>query len=815
MTVAPVLQDLRFAVRMLRRNPFLSLTVVVTLSLGIGFVSTTFNIANGFIHKDLPFDEADRIMAVDLTGPTLGPDPVGFTARDLVRWRERQSSLQGLAPYGSGNANLSTADGHAERLSGGYFGAGMFEALGVAPEVGRTFTLEDERPPAASSVVVISHHLWQSWFDGAADVVGRVVEVNRHPRTVVGVMPPGFSFPFPQDFWIPVWVDPLADPAVPDDTRWSVAGRVVDGVTPGAARANLDGVAARLAGEFPQDYAGVGVAVTTLKRRLVPLAYYPLFYTLVAASFGVLLIGCANITTLLLARGSARTLELAMRSALGASRRRVIRQLTIEVLILALAGGSIGLGLGLAGLAWFDSTLQAVLVASGDASEVPVWMAFTPDVRVYLFVAGATAFAAVFAGLIPAWRVSSVGVGELIKTEARGASSLRATRFTGALVVAEVAASCLLLVLAGLMFRSLTNLATVDLPFATDHVFTARLTLPGDEYPDEPARRQFFDRLLSGLTALPGVTAASLSDGAPGTGYNSHEFEVEGLDPDQTPHRSARFGRVTPAYFDVFRVRAVQGRLISERDREGSLPVAVVNQSFARTVLGSDVIGRRLRTEDDGPWHTIVGVVPDLAMETFGSGEDPSGFYLPFAQTSTGSYASIALGTRGDPMSIAADVRAAIASIDRYLPIYRVMPMEGVMLRVTWFYPVFGNMLMLFGGVALFLGAVGLYGVMSFAVTQRTKELGIRLAMGARTSTLIGQVMRKAIVRLGAGMSLGLLLAIPMARQLSLFLYEIDPADPLVFGGVVAALAGTGVAASFVPARRITKVDPLAALSAQ
>jgi len=810
-----LVQDLRYGFRMLFRYPVLSVTVIVTLGLGIGFTSTVFNIVKGFVPRELPYPDSGRILAVDLTKPTEGIDDLGFTAVDFVRWRERQTVFESLGAYGWGGGNLSVEEGRAERRSGGFLTAGVLEALKVQPILGRIFRAEEERP-GEGGVIILGHELWQSLFDGASDVLGKTVYVDRQPRTVVGIMPEGFMFPQTQSFWIPLTVDPVAsgDPGNPD--RWMVVGRLADGVSRGRAEAQLRSIAARLQSEFPADDAGVGVLVRSLKERIVPPQYLALFYTMLATTFGVLLIACANVANLLLARASVRTREVALRGALGAGRGRLVRQMLAEVLILSVVGGGIGLWLGLVGLDWFQATFDHVMAAAGGrADEIPGWMTFDRDLRAYLFVAGATVLSCAFAGMVPALRASATEAGEAIKAGSRGSRDLTQGRFTSSLVVAEVAMSCLLLILAGLMAKSVTQLGTVALPWRTEDVFTARFALPEEEYPEAADRSAFYERLLGKVKTIPGAVVASLSDGLPGMGHGSTGFELEGRTyaADEDLPR-ARLGRVTPTFFETFGVRAVRGRVFADADRAGTLPVALVNESFARTHLDGDPLGDRVRTgRDDALWRTVVGVVPDLSMEMFGSGGDPDGIYVPLSQAETDPYYTyFTVRANGPSKAVLTSIRDAVGSLDRYLPLEMVLPMDGIMLRLTWFYPVFGKLFMLFGIVALFLGAIGLYGVMSFAVTQRTQEMGVRMALGAEGRGLVGLVMRKGLIQLALGLGIGLGVALLAAGRMAFLMYEVGPRDPWVFAGVTATLAAAALVATIVPARRVTKVDVVVAL---
>jgi len=832
MWLESLLQDLRFGVRMLRKHPLLSLIVIVTFSLGIGLTSTAFNITNGFIHKELPFEESDRILVLRQTAPAQNIQEMGVSSHDLIDLRRRQSVFEQLAAYTTTRVSLSAAEGapdgqparQPQRHSGALFSPGVFEALEVQPVLGRTFRTEEERP-GADPVIIIGYDIWLGRFQGARDVLGQTVVADGVPRTVVGVMPEGFLFPNTERVWLPLEIDPSAHERG-EGPRFSVIGRLRDGVSASQAEAQMTIIAAGLEQAYPASNEGVRPTMKTLKRALVPEGYYALFYTMVGAAFGVLLIGCVNVANLLLARATARTQEIAVRSALGAARRRLVMLLLSELSILAIIGGSIGFVLGHFGLQWFLAQMDYVLANAGGGEEMPFWIHFEHDPRVVLFVIGATALAGVLAGLYPALRVSATNVAEAMKGAGRGATGLRTGRLTGGLIVAEVAMSCVLLVLAGLFIQSITQLNTVELNYSTGNVYTARVRLVEADYTSAASRLEFYERLLSGLQAIPGVEAATLSDSLPPFRVGAWAIEVEGgtyLSDDDYP--LVRRGEVTPDYFRTFGTPILHGRALRAADQSDVVPVAVVNEALARTYFSEgDALGRRFRlwqTATPGPWLTVVGIVADMKAFPMGgdgvpqAAQNPACFYIPMSQSEPGDYMTIALRTQGPPTARAGDVRDVVASIDPRLPLFMELSLEGVIMRMIWFYPVFSSLFTAFGMGALFLAAVGLYGVMSFAVEQRTREMGIRMALGAQRGELVALVIRKGIVRMGIGLGIGLVLSLLASAPLSILLFEVQGRDPVVFGLVVLTLAGAGLFASLVPARRVTRVDPSAALASE
>jgi predicted permease len=499
--------------------------------------------------------------------------------------------------------------------------------------------------------------------------------------------------------------------------------------------------------------------------------------------------------------------------ALGAGRHRVVRQHLTEVLVLATLGAGIGILLSIFGMRWFTDALSV--------NPPPFWITFELDYRVMLFVLGLIVLASVFAGTLPALHAARVSAGAVLKDDSRSSTSARLGRFSSVLVVAELAVSCGLLIAAGLMIKSVVQLKNVKMPFAIESVLTARVDLPRDRYPDSPASIRFFEQLLPRLQAVPGVEAATLSDGLPAAGNGSITVQIEGKSyPQASDYPLAREGIVTAGYFATFQTKILSGREFTPADAASNQPVAIVNESFARAHFpGSDAVGhqmKRIRPSSKEPWLTIVGVVPDLIMEGIGNNNaSPVGYYIPIAQSDVANGVRIAVRSHGEPGALTSLVRSAVTSLDNDLAIYDVETMRHVIDRQTWFYTVFGTFFMAFGLCALFLAAAGLYGVMSFAVTQRTREMGVRSALGAQGRQLILLVMRKSVIQLAIGLFLGMALALLASGALQPVLYHVNPRDAIVFALVPVTLALASLVASFLPARRVTKIDPVIALATE
>lgn len=805
------LQDFRLGVRMLVKHWGLSAIGVVTITLGIALTTMIFSFVNGALFKGLPVPEARQLLLLESTDPTRNVARRGVWIHDLADWREQQTVFDGLAAVGFVTINVSNPGDRPERYSGAEVSANLFDTvLRARPVLGRTFR-EGEDLPGAEPVMVISHEVWQNRFGGSPDVAGRTVFANGVQHTIVGVMPPGFLFPDRQHVWVPLEFNPLSTSRGEGDAHF-VTARLRAGVSLDQAKSQMAAIAQRIAQQFPETDEGVGVSLRRFPEVIFE-QFGPMLLTMLAAAIGVLLIACANVANLLLARATARTREVAVRTALGATRGRVVQQLLTEVLVLAGLGGLSGMVLGVKGMRLFD-----ILVS---ASPPPFWITFNPDHRVLLFGVCMTLLTAVFAGLYPALRASGIGVTEALKDEGRGASAFRTSRFTGAVVVAEIAVSCSLLIVAGLMLKSVVRLNKLELPFATDSILTARVNLPVVDYPDTASRVAFYDQLLPRLQAVPSVAAATLSDGLPARGNGWRVFEVEGHSYQSDAHYPRAYeGIITPGYFETFEVEVLEGRVFGVFDRRGSLPVAVVNESFVRTFFADgNALGRRIRMgvrDSTAHWLNVVGVVPDLEMEGIANvTANPAGFYIPLAQSGVGSTVNMALRTHGPPTGITDAVRRAVAAVDPDLPIYDVMTMKQAIDEETWFYRIFGILFMVLGFFALFLAVVGLYGVMAFAVGRRTREMGIRIALGAQARQLVTLTMRGGMIQLAIGFAIGIGLAAVLANPLQWILYEVNARDPSVFAIVTLTLGVVGLLASFVPARRATKVDPIITLSAE
>jgi predicted permease len=804
--VHALLRDIRYGFRTLLKTPGPTLVATLALTFGIGLTTAAFSIVYGAIMKGLPFPDGHRIVEVYRSNPTRGMRQMGVPIGDFADYRAQQRSLDPIAAYYTGTVNVSGTE-QAERYTGAWVTAGTFDVTSTRPILGRVFR-PGEDAPGGGNVVVIGYGMWRKRFGGDSDVVGRTLRANGEPFTIIGVMPERYVFPADADLWLPLQLDPVALKRG-EGTWLTVAGRLKPGVTLQQAGADVGAIARRLQQQYKETNEGVEAVVQPFVDAELGPEPHQLLYTMLGAVFFVLLIACANVANLLLDRAAHKTKEVGIRTALGASRGAVVRQFLTEAFVLSAAGAVLGTGLAAVGIALFNRAIVD--------SQPPFYIDIRLHPPVLLFTAGLSLLATVLSGAIPAFQSSRTDINEVLKDESRGSSSLHMSRLSRALVVFEIALSCGLLVASGLAIKSVTNLRTMDPGFRTGDVFTARVGFPA-QYTDSAMERRFFAELRDRLAELPGVRSAAITSSLPGVGSNGGSFEVEGAAyPTDRDVPNTRWYAVSDGFFETFGIPAARGRGITSGDRQETAPVAVVNRAFAdRYFPGKDPIGRRIRQggrTSTQPWMTIVGIVPTTYT---GNPEEPRApaYFAPLSQHHS-NFASIAVHTAGSPMALTPQVRQAVAALNPDIPLYWVYSMDEAIARPTWYIRVFGTVFMVFGFIALFLAAIGLYGVMSFSVSRRTREVGIRMALGAEARDMVRMILQQGAWQLGTGMILGLALAAGVEQLARVILFEVQPRDPTIFGSVVGVLAVTGLAACLVPAMRATRVDPLVALRSE
>ncbi|MEN3333015.1 MAG: hypothetical protein V7641_2380 [Blastocatellia bacterium] len=808
--------DLRYGSRMLRRTPGFTLVAVITLALGIGANTAIFSIINGVLLRPLAFHDADRLFMLWTDNPTwqLGFHELPPANSDLPEWRASATSFEQIAAFQSHLADLSD-DGDPERVGGVDISANLLPLLGVQPLLGREFSAEEEQP-GKDRVAIISYALWQRRFGGDAEIIGKTIILNRVPHTVIGIMPEGFIFPraieMPQIFNLPERAD-LWTPMAREARFWEnhiqrqliLIGRLKTGVTPAQAQTEMDSLAARQAVADPQTHEGWRVWLTPLFNQVVGQTRTPLLVLLGAVGF-LLLIACANIASLLLARAAARRREMAVRAAIGAGRARIIRQLLTESLLLAALGGGFGLLLGYWGLAMLLKFIPP---------NVPRLQNVALDTNVFLFTALISMLTGVLFGLVPAWHASKVNLAEALKDAGRTNSAGRGIRSHSVLVTVEVALVAILLIGAVLMLQSFRRLLAVDPGFKPQGVASFVVSLHGERYRESEPRAQFFEQARARLSGLPGVRAVGAVSNLPLGGNESMEpFSIEEAAPvPRGKEPMAEDRAITPGYFEAMGVSLVSGRDFDATDSASKPLVAIVNETLARQFFPEgNILGKRIkRILDDNDWRTIVGVVRDVRGFALEVQARPQ-IYHPHAQE---SWSEMAMVLRAD-VSALPSLRSAIQrefkQLDAALPVANYRTMEQLVTNAVA-RPRFSTLLLgLFALTALLLTVVGLYGVVAYGVNQRTREIGIRMALGAQQTNVLALVIRQGMQPAMVGLGIGLAGAFALMRLLASQLYEVKATDPLTFVIVALGLLLIALAACYVPARRATKIDPMTAL---
>ena len=801
-------QDLRFGLRMFLKNPGFTLVAVIAIALGIGVNSAIFSVVNSLLLRPLQFEQPERLVQVWETIPQRGRFEVPASFPNFADWRDQNQVFEQTVAYSGWSFNL-TGSAEPERIRSAIVSPEFFPTLGIQPILGRTL-LPGEDQPGKDLSVVISRRLWQRRFNSDPAVVGRTVDLNGKSFTVVGVVAPAAGLPGLSDdteLWAPV------SQGVALTARrahyLNVIARLKPGVGREQAQAEMDRLAAALSRQYPEANADRGLRVVPLQEQVVGNVR-PALLVLLGAVVFVLLIASTNVANMLLARASARQKEVAIRTALGAGRWRLVRQLLTESLLLALAGGTAGLLLALWG--------TDLLVAFGP-SDLPRVKEVAVDGRVLAFTFAVSVLTGLVFGLVPALQASRPELNETLKEGGRSATGgVARRRVRSLLVVTEVTLSLVLLIGAGLLLKSFFRLRAVNPGFNPQNVLTMQLDLTGPNYQKGSQVIPFHDQLLERVKALPGVEAAATTSFvpiAPDADFARLSFVIEGQTPDPADRPVAFYNAVSPDYFRTMQVPVLRGRAFDEHDVRGSQGVAIVNETLARRYFsGSDPVGRRITLNDEGPkevdWATIIAVVKDTKPREL-AGEPVAEMYMPYAQQPEPNMA-LMIRTEGSPEAVAAAVRREVLALDRGQPVYSVRTLPAVMSEAVA-APRFRTLLLgAFAALALVLAVVGIYGVMSYAVTQRTHEFGVRMALGAQGTDVLKLVVGRGMALALAGVLLGLVASFALTRVLAGLLYGVTPTDPVTFACVSLLLMTVALAACLIPARRAAKVDPVVAL---
>jgi predicted permease len=806
-----VLADLRFAFRLIAKDRWFSAAAIAALALGIGVNAIGFTIVNAAFLRGLPVADADRIYLLGWMGRRVTRT---LSHVELVELREASRTMSGLGAFRNNVVNLSDARALPDQLRGTWITANAFGILGEQPVLGRDFAPGDDRP-GAEPVAIIGYDVWKRRYNGDPNVLGTSVRLNGQPATIVGVMPSGSEFPDNTDVWIPFI------PGAPDTVRTNrtlnVFGRLRNDVSPREAQAEMSGISQRLETVDAGSYEGIsGLQLQTFTERYVGGPAKRVFIVMMGAVCFVLLIACANVANLVLSRSAHRSREIAVRIAMGATRWRVVRQLLLEAVVFGVIGGSIGLMLATGAAKVIDAAVQD--------PDKPYWIVFSVDYTVFAYVAAVCVLTGVLFGLAPALHVSKTNINDVLKEAGRGSVGGGRTRwFSSSLVVFELALTMALLAGAGLMVRSFLKLYSLDVGIRTEHLLTMRVRLPATQYPDAEARRAFYGKVEPRVASIPGIEAVAITTAVPPSGSRQRSIEIEGRPADAADGpMDVSSVTISPRFFEVAGVSLRRGRSFDPRDGGAGLETVIINEQVAKDFFrGEDPIGQRLRFAMSGTpgqpldvWRTIVGISPSIRQGSSRTTEPTPAVYLPYRQDPPEG-AALLVRSQLAPGSVMEAIRRAVQAIDQDQPVFTIQTLDEMLAQDRWPFRVFGGLFAIFAVIALVLSSVGLYAVMAYSVAQRTQEIGVRMALGAAREQVAWLVLRRGIVQLAIGLTVGLAGALALSRLLGSVIVQVTPTDPLTFIGITLLLTSVSIAACLIPARRATRIDPLVALRAE
>jgi putative ABC transport system permease protein len=832
-----VFRDLRVGLRVLVKEKAFCALAVTVLALGICGVTVMFSVVNGVMLRGFSFPHADRLVSANF----IDPSSANFfgvngqiSAMDFEELRPDQQSLEVMAAYLSGSTVNMTVNGRPQRYTGAYTTEQFLRILGVAPVLGRDFTAADN-VAGAEKVALIGYGIWQRDFGGSADIVGKGVRINGKSATIVGVMPEGFAFPTNEELWIPLYSEfpprPRNDPAA---TNPAVLGLLKPGVSLDQANAEFSAFAARFAAAYPDTNKQFNTGrVEPLIKTFTPRPLRGTLLTMLGFCVGVLLIACVNVMNMQFARATLRARELAIRTSLGATRSRLIRQMLTESLLVATIGAALGVGLASLSIDWLSATLRNL------ENRPPSWITFDVDAPVLAVTVGAMMLAAVASGLLPAWMATRTDAVTVLRDGGRGATSGSINLVSRGLVVFQIVVTCVLLIGSLLQMRSIRGQQTIDYGYDTSGLMSARMGLMDGDYPSEESRRRFYGRVLRELGADPEFEAVALTNRFRMVFSGSTPIEIDGRPYKENRDRpTVSFEQVTGGFFDVTGQKLLEGRRFNDDDLDARLPVAIVNAAFARKQFGNEsAVGRRFRSiapngTQPGPWRTIVGVCATVRMlGPFNNpAVDDTGYYVPFYSPATGpaqpapfatQFATVVVkprtGQRAEALATA--LRRAMNKVDANLPLYFVGTPKSQVETFLAQNRIIVTMFSLFGAVAIVLASAGIYGVVSFSVNQRRQEFGVRMALGADDGRILRMVLSQAGTQIALGLTLGLGVALAIAAVagsgIQSTLFGVSARDPLTYGAVAALVTVVSLTATLVPARRATRVDPMIALRAE
>ncbi len=803
-------QDVRFGLRMLAKHRLATLVSIVALALGLGANTAMFSVAEAFLLHPVPVENAERIVALVDMRPEQNIDMTPIAPATYFNWRQQARSFDQFAIYAWREMNL-TGDREAQKVQDFQVSASFFSMLGVRPQLGRAF-LPEEEVPGREQEIILGHALWEQRYASDPDIVGKNIKVDGKAYTVVGVMAKGFDFPLPAEAWTPLALDVKGRLSRSD--RWLfVLGQLKPGVSYTQAAAEMQGIAQRQSELYPDTNKGWQLRPMLLRDFATGSLTKDYTLLLLGAVVFVLLIACADVANVQFARMTGRANEFAVRTALGGTRWRIVRQLLIESILLSLGGAALGLL-----MAQWDLSMILSHMPADVAKFIAGWKTIRMDTNAFLFTLAIAVASGIISGIAPSLLSSRTNVSESLKESGRGSVSRARGRLRGAFVVAEISLALVLLIGAGLLVKNFQGLLHVNENYSPQTLLTMNLTLPATQYGKPAARLAFHEQVLERLSSAPGVQSASLVSHVPysnGGGVPTSTFSIEGhLPARRGEHVEAIVETITPNYFGALNIALRDGRLLTDSDGAEATPVAVISESLARRYFpGENPLGKHIKvgnSDSDHPWMTIVGVVNDVHYMWIVKEEFPT-IYRSFRQAPP-YFTTLMLRTPGDPLQFVSTTRTQIAAVDPNLPLYNIKSMDKVITESIVGIAYVAAMMAVLGVIALVLASVGVFGVMSYSVSERAHEIGIRISLGAQTTDILRMVLRSGMTLTVLGLAIGLPIAFALARALAALLFGVEATDPFSFIGLPLLLASVAALACYLPARRAARLDPLKAL---